>query len=63
MRSTVGRLVSNCGHVEGWESGNGVERCQTCGTQRFTDYGALRPPELPVMATTAIRTHDCDAGA
>lgn len=47
MTFSVGRLMDNCPHREGWESGNGEERCTRCGTRRFTDYGALRPPEVP----------------
>ncbi|WP_372410626.1 DUF6255 family natural product biosynthesis protein [Streptomyces luteireticuli] len=43
----VGRLMSHCQHLSGWESTNGEDRCPTCGTRRFTDYGALRPKELP----------------
>ncbi|MFI9305791.1 DUF6255 family natural product biosynthesis protein [Streptomyces triculaminicus] len=36
-----------CHHPE-WESaGTGEARCKQCGTRRFTDYGALRPPGLP----------------
>ncbi|MBH1934427.1 hypothetical protein I5Q34_09015 [Streptomyces sp. AV19] len=44
---SVGRLMDNCQHRSGWESENGEERCTRCGTRRFTDYGALRPPEAP----------------
>ncbi|MFI9204553.1 DUF6255 family natural product biosynthesis protein [Streptomyces sp. NPDC053048] len=37
----------SCHHPE-WESaGTGEARCKRCGTRRFTDYGALRPPGLP----------------
>lgn len=50
MRST-GRLVDNCPHTSGWESAGGEERCRACGTLRFTGYGALRPPGLPVALT------------
>ncbi|MEX2983726.1 DUF6255 family natural product biosynthesis protein [Streptomyces sp. C36] len=33
-----------CHHPD-WESGGtGEARCKHCGTRRFTDYGALRPP-------------------
>ncbi|WP_374193030.1 DUF6255 family natural product biosynthesis protein [Streptomyces sp. AV19] len=35
-----------------WESAGGQERCTTCGTRRFTDYGALRPRELPPATGT-----------
>ncbi|UBI40954.1 MULTISPECIES: DUF6255 family natural product biosynthesis protein [Streptomyces] len=47
MRHAVGRLVGHCRHLGGWEAAGGEERCRTCGTRRFTDYGALRPRELP----------------
>lgn len=46
MMHAVGRLMSHCRHLSGWESANGEDRCPTCGTRRFTDYGALRPEEL-----------------
>ncbi|WP_367138744.1 MULTISPECIES: DUF6255 family natural product biosynthesis protein [Streptomyces] len=37
-----------CNHAEGWTYPvPGEQRCRTCGTVRFTDYGALRPPGLP----------------
>ncbi|WP_425543479.1 DUF6255 family natural product biosynthesis protein [Streptomyces luteireticuli] len=52
---TVGRLVRHCRHGSGWESGGGEERCRDCGTRRFTDYGALRPPELPTVVTVPPR--------
>ncbi|KNB53591.1 DUF6255 family natural product biosynthesis protein [Streptomyces caatingaensis] len=48
---TVGRLMSHCQHLSGWESAHGEDRCPTCGTRRFTDYGALRPKELPPAVT------------
>lgn len=41
------RLVVNCQHLERWESGDGEKWCTACGTRRFTEYGALRPPGLP----------------
>ncbi|MFG2182097.1 DUF6255 family natural product biosynthesis protein [Streptomyces abikoensis] len=44
----VGRLVDNCPHLAGWDTADGEERCRSCGTRRFTHYGALRPPGLPV---------------
>ncbi|KNB52311.1 DUF6255 family natural product biosynthesis protein [Streptomyces caatingaensis] len=47
MTFSVGRLMDNCQHREGWETANGEERCTRCGTRRFTEYGALRPPEVP----------------
>ncbi|GAA2921489.1 hypothetical protein GCM10020221_17140 [Streptomyces thioluteus] len=54
----VGRLVRHCRHGSGWESGGGEERCRDCGTRRFTEYGALRPPELPSVMTPSPR--DCE---
>ncbi|MEX2982266.1 DUF6255 family natural product biosynthesis protein [Streptomyces sp. C36] len=54
MRS-VGRLVGNCPHTSGWDSANGEERCRACGTRRFTSYGALRPPGLPVALAPSPR--------
>ncbi|GAA0414910.1 DUF6255 family natural product biosynthesis protein [Streptomyces luteireticuli] len=47
----VGRLMSHCQHLSGWESTNGEDRCPTCGTRRFTNYGSLRPKELPQAVT------------
>ncbi|WP_171162124.1 DUF6255 family natural product biosynthesis protein [Streptomyces sp. I05A-00742] len=52
MKRTVGRLVDTCRHTSGWESAGGEEQCPDCGTRRFTDYGALRPPDLPSAAPT-----------
>ncbi|MEV4439860.1 DUF6255 family natural product biosynthesis protein [Streptomyces sp. NPDC049577] len=54
MRST-GRLVDSCPHASGWDSADGEERCRSCGTRRFTHYGALLPPGLPVESTPAPR--------
>lgn len=48
----IGRLVNNCAHSGGWASdGEGGQRCDACGTRRFTGYGALRPPGLPHART------------
>ncbi|GAA3040839.1 hypothetical protein GCM10020000_19280 [Streptomyces olivoverticillatus] len=47
----VGRLVDNCPHLSGWDTADGEERCRSCGTRRFTRYGALRPPGLPAALT------------
>ncbi len=52
---TVGRLIDNCPHTSGWDSADGEDRCRACGTRRFTDYGALRPPGLPVALTPKPR--------
>ncbi|WP_422399124.1 DUF6255 family natural product biosynthesis protein [Streptomyces netropsis] len=54
MRST-GRLVDNCPRISSWDSADGEERCRSCGTRRFTGYGALRPPGLPVALTPSPR--------
>ncbi|WP_436800637.1 DUF6255 family natural product biosynthesis protein [Streptomyces syringium] len=29
-----------------------------CGTRRFTDYGALRPPDLPQTVTPSDRSRE-----
>lgn len=52
MRNT-GRLVNNCLHSGGWSpaESHGEQRCDHCGTRRFTDYGALLPPGLPQTRT------------
>ncbi|MEU4212303.1 DUF6255 family natural product biosynthesis protein [Streptomyces sp. NPDC026206] len=43
-----GRVASRCPHHAGWtHTGGGEARCDTCGTRRFSDYGALRPSGLP----------------
>ncbi|WP_374192978.1 DUF6255 family natural product biosynthesis protein [Streptomyces sp. AV19] len=58
MRRAVGRLVENCPHPGGWESvdgDGGEEFCASCGTRRFHDYGALRPPGLPEAVAPAPR--------
>ncbi|WP_416385359.1 DUF6255 family natural product biosynthesis protein [Streptomyces sp. NRRL B-1677] len=48
-----------CSHAESWTYPvPGEQRCRTCGTVRFTDYGALRPPGLPQALTPKPR----DAG-
>ncbi|MFI2075057.1 MULTISPECIES: DUF6255 family natural product biosynthesis protein [Streptomyces] len=42
------RTGIDCPHTAGWTQGqDGVWTCQRCGTRRFADYGALRPPGLP----------------
>ncbi|MBB4895553.1 hypothetical protein FHS39_004632 [Streptomyces olivoverticillatus] len=51
----VGRLVDNCPHLSGWDTADGEERCRSCGTRRFTRYGALRPPGLPAALTPRPR--------
>ncbi|MFH8784880.1 DUF6255 family natural product biosynthesis protein [Streptomyces roseoverticillatus] len=45
-----------CNHREGWNYPvPGEARCRTCGTVRFTDYGAVRPPGLPSALTPKPR--------
>ncbi|WP_420823994.1 DUF6255 family natural product biosynthesis protein [Streptomyces roseifaciens] len=37
-----------CTHRGGWSARTrGEARCRDCGTVRFTEYAALRPPGLP----------------
>ncbi|MFI1972767.1 DUF6255 family natural product biosynthesis protein [Streptomyces cinnamoneus] len=44
-----------CPHRAEWTTRAGGEwRCNRCGTRRFLDYGALRPPGLP-SAVTPVR--------
>ncbi|MEU4208960.1 DUF6255 family natural product biosynthesis protein [Streptomyces sp. NPDC026206] len=47
----IGRLVNKCLHHAGWTRADGEQRCNACGTRRFTGYGALRPPGLPQVRT------------
>ncbi|WP_420895081.1 DUF6255 family natural product biosynthesis protein [Streptomyces mobaraensis] len=42
--TTTGRLVRHCKHAAGWDSRGGADRCRACGTRRFTEYRAVRPP-------------------
>ena len=37
----------SCQHRAGWTRVGGMLRCEACGTRRFTDYAAMRPPGLP----------------
>ncbi|MBH1935585.1 hypothetical protein I5Q34_15115 [Streptomyces sp. AV19] len=55
---TTGHLVHHCRHHSGWEQGNGEAHCRDCGTRRFTDYGALRPPEHPATGPSPQPTRD-----
>ncbi|GHG56819.1 DUF6255 family natural product biosynthesis protein [Streptomyces griseocarneus] len=52
----VGRLVNHCAHRRGWVvTAEGEQRCDDCGTRRFTGYGALRPPGLPERTVPSPR--------
>ncbi|WP_449476932.1 DUF6255 family natural product biosynthesis protein [Streptomyces abikoensis] len=45
-----------CAHRGGWSARTrGEARCRDCGTVRFTEYGALRPPGLPHVVTPTRR--------
>ncbi|MFF4220689.1 DUF6255 family natural product biosynthesis protein [Streptomyces nondiastaticus] len=49
-------MRSTCAHRGGWSARTrGEARCRDCGTVRFTDYGALRPPGLPDALTPKRR--------
>ncbi|WP_420823992.1 DUF6255 family natural product biosynthesis protein [Streptomyces roseifaciens] len=46
-----------CTHRGGWSARTrGEARCRDCGTVRFTEYAALRPPGLPHAATPPRRS-------
>ncbi|MEU2512670.1 DUF6255 family natural product biosynthesis protein [Streptomyces syringium] len=45
-------------HHSGWRESAGEAQCPNCGTRRFTDYGALRPPELPQTITPSDYSRD-----
>ncbi|GHC73461.1 DUF6255 family natural product biosynthesis protein [Streptomyces cinnamoneus] len=52
MRSSTayaaGRLMTHCPHLAGWvTTADGESCCHHCGTRRFADYAAVRPPGLP----------------
>ncbi|WP_424889841.1 DUF6255 family natural product biosynthesis protein [Streptomyces sp. XH2] len=50
-------MLRTCTHRGGWSARTrGEVRCRDCGTVRFTDYGALRPPGLPCALTPPRRT-------
>ncbi|MEU1308907.1 DUF6255 family natural product biosynthesis protein [Streptomyces cinnamoneus] len=56
MRSSTayaaGRLMTHCPHLAGWATTTeGESRCRHCGTRRFADYAAVRPPGLPQAVT------------
>ncbi|MFI2072867.1 DUF6255 family natural product biosynthesis protein [Streptomyces triculaminicus] len=53
-----------CAHRAGWTRVGGEARCDRCGTRRFDDYGALRPPGMPGVVTpgpAAGHSVDCAA--
>ncbi|MEU1671843.1 DUF6255 family natural product biosynthesis protein [Streptomyces roseifaciens] len=44
-----------CTHRGGWSARTrGEARCRDCGTVRFTEYAALRPPGLPQATTASV---------
>ncbi|WP_425507736.1 DUF6255 family natural product biosynthesis protein [Streptomyces olivoverticillatus] len=47
--------AARCAHRSGWTHATGESHCNCCGTRRFTQYGALRPPGLPQAVATADR--------
>ncbi|MEU3351727.1 DUF6255 family natural product biosynthesis protein [Streptomyces sp. NPDC037389] len=47
----VGRLVNHCPHDGGWASDSGEQRCNACGTRRFTDYRGVWQSGLPETVT------------
>ncbi|MEV4869694.1 DUF6255 family natural product biosynthesis protein [Streptomyces syringium] len=51
MKGESGGQPKGCGHRSGWTHTRGEALCNDCGTRRFTDYGALRPAELPQTTT------------
>ncbi|MCA6092457.1 hypothetical protein LE181_09830 [Streptomyces sp. SCA3-4] len=60
----TGRLVSHCLHGSGWTHTAGESRCDACGTRRFSQYGALRPPGLPhAVRPTPREPHAADRSA
>ncbi|GGR06257.1 DUF6255 family natural product biosynthesis protein [Streptomyces netropsis] len=64
MKGGTGGRPGNCGHRSGWAQARGEARCNDCGTRRFTDYGAVRPPELAPTATPSPhRAHRADRAA
>ncbi|WP_443057874.1 DUF6255 family natural product biosynthesis protein [Streptomyces sp. KLMMK] len=51
------RVRRICTHRGGWAARTrGEARCSDCGTVRFTEYAALRPPGLPHATTSPRRT-------
>ncbi|MFI9200437.1 DUF6255 family natural product biosynthesis protein [Streptomyces sp. NPDC053048] len=62
-------LTSGCPHPSGWtHDADGSHRCERCGTRRFGDYAALRPPGLPAAvpqrpSPRCRRAADCAAAS
>ncbi|WP_425506653.1 DUF6255 family natural product biosynthesis protein [Streptomyces rectiverticillatus] len=49
-------MRSTCAHRGGWAARTrGEIRCRDCGTVRFSEYAALRPPGLPCAPRAAAR--------
>ncbi len=48
-------MVKNCQHRSGWTRSGSASSCGGCGTRRFADYAALRPPGLPLWVTPKPR--------
>ncbi|MEV6778045.1 DUF6255 family natural product biosynthesis protein [Streptomyces syringium] len=64
VKGESGGQPKGCGHQSGWTQSHGEARCDDCGTRRFTDYGALRPAELPQTITPPPRrAHKADRAA
>ncbi|MBT2384901.1 DUF6255 family natural product biosynthesis protein [Streptomyces sp. ISL-11] len=55
--------AKECRHQAGWSHGRGESRCQGCGVVRFTDYGAVRPTELPQTVVPGERARHADRAA
>ncbi|WP_418952520.1 DUF6255 family natural product biosynthesis protein [Streptomyces albireticuli] len=43
--------MDSCPHRGGWTHHGGESRCDDCGVRRFTEYGAVRPSDLPYAVT------------
>ncbi|GAA0468658.1 DUF6255 family natural product biosynthesis protein [Streptomyces sp. NPDC046215] len=55
-------LAGECRHESAWTQSKGRARCGRCGVERFTDYGSLRPVDLPHVVKPA-NTHWADRAA
>ncbi|MBH1933445.1 hypothetical protein I5Q34_03940 [Streptomyces sp. AV19] len=58
-------MTNDCTHASGWErTDGGAQQCRDCGTRRFTDYGALRPPgPAPVVRPSPEDARRADRAA